>query len=267
MCEKAGQPCLACTRLVHNTSSPTIHEVSAMTKPKLPNISYTYVLMDKRKPGNYTYDDYAFNYEPFYVGKGVGIRFRRHIKEALTSNKSSPKNNKIRKIKREGFDIRVRIVSRELSDNAAIKLERKLIKLIRRKSIGGPLTNLTDGGEGMRGYKPKDSSIRKLKESATKAWANKTENAKKASLANLNNNWKEDLNKWEISKRKTSKTVAELYRNMSDEEKAERIVKQKKGMRKFYDSRTDEQKQKASEARKRSWETRKALSLNGRGYK
>lgn len=43
---------------------------------------YVYIYLDPRKQGNYKYENYFFDYEPFYVGKGCKNRLYAHLKEA-----------------------------------------------------------------------------------------------------------------------------------------------------------------------------------------
>ena len=62
---------------------------------------YVYIYLDPRKPGEYVYDDLKFDFEPFYVGKGIGNRLNRHIYLYKYDNCNSFKYNKINKIKME----------------------------------------------------------------------------------------------------------------------------------------------------------------------
>ena len=43
------------------------------------NKYYIYIYLDPRKPGNYKYNNLCFNYEPIYIGKGKGYRYRGHL--------------------------------------------------------------------------------------------------------------------------------------------------------------------------------------------
>lgn len=125
-------------------------------KYKEKNIYYVYVYLDPRKPGEYIYFDdklkleAKFDYEPFYVGKGCGKRKHTHLSENENNTANRYKFNKIQKIIREtGNDPIVLLNEFDLYEQDAFKLEIKLIALIGRNDLKkGPLTNLTDGGEG-----------------------------------------------------------------------------------------------------------------------
>ena len=54
---------------------------------------YIYVYLDTRKKGSYSFGDFHFEYEPFYVGKGVNDRYLTHLRVAKGSRKG--KNNLI----------------------------------------------------------------------------------------------------------------------------------------------------------------------------
>ena len=67
------------------------------------NTFYTYIYLDPRKPGKYEYGDYAFEYEPFYVGKGSNGQWLSHLKIAKNKNglcriENTFKHNKIKNI-------------------------------------------------------------------------------------------------------------------------------------------------------------------------
>jgi hypothetical protein len=88
----------------------------------------------------------------FYVGKGHGKRCEFHIDEAkYYTKRKSLKLNKIRKLLSLGMKPIITKVEQNVSDAQAIDFECLLIEEMR--SIGIPLTNMTDGGDGAKGYK------------------------------------------------------------------------------------------------------------------
>jgi len=112
---------------------------------------YVYIYLDPRKPGRYTYGNFVtFFYEPFYVGKGTGDRWRYHLqKKSMERCTNKHKNNTIRAIMQH-FDIRDYIIktsSNLVEFTALYCYEPFLISLIGRTINGGPLTNSTDGGD------------------------------------------------------------------------------------------------------------------------
>jgi len=109
---------------------------------------YVYILCDPRKPGTYKYGEKVFFHEPFYVGKGKGTRCYDHFRDR---NKDKLfKSNKIIKIYKEtGKKPIIYMPFKNISEQEAFDKEIELINLIGRYDLKlGPLTNLTDGGEG-----------------------------------------------------------------------------------------------------------------------
>lgn len=112
-------------------------------------MKYVYLLLDPRKKGIYSYGIYTFQYEPFYVGKGSNNRYSHHF------NKRSERYNKhkfykIKNIKEETGNFPIVKKIKCDSDIDAFELECFLIKLIGRNDLSkGPLTNLTNGGDGV----------------------------------------------------------------------------------------------------------------------
>jgi len=130
------------------------------------NKFYVYAYLDPRKLGKYVFEKDSFKiefeYEPFYIGKGKHKRSKEHINEArnieetgLKINKNNFPNinlhkiHKILKIQRTGHSPIVIKIQCDLSEKEAFVLETKHIQTIGRHNLKkGPLTNLTDGGEG-----------------------------------------------------------------------------------------------------------------------
>jgi len=106
---------------------------------------YVYVFLDPRKPGKFIYEDLEFDYEPFYIGKGCDDR----IYVSKYDRGDSYKVRKIRGINESGLEIISKKLVDNLSNEESLEVEKSLIKKIGRRNLElGPLTNLTDGGEG-----------------------------------------------------------------------------------------------------------------------
>jgi hypothetical protein len=112
---------------------------------------YVYAILDPRKQGIYNYNNYDFSFEPFYIGKGKDNRCYIHF---INVKKKSLKNHRIKKILKEGYTPIVKIIKTNLTEIDAFEIEKELIKTIgRHDQQKGPLTNLTDGGDGTSGFK------------------------------------------------------------------------------------------------------------------
>ena len=128
------------------------------------NKFYIYVFMDSTKIGNFKYGEYEFEYEPFYIGKGTSDRI-------ITSkcDRRTFKSNKIKSIRNLGGQVISRKLHENISFEDSITLEKQIIQKIGRRDLHlGPLTNLTDGGEGRLNGKNSPESIEKSRQSRIK---------------------------------------------------------------------------------------------------
>lgn len=89
---------------------------------------------------------------PFYVGKGHGDRWLAH--EANCKPGRSHKDNIVAGFKARGLTVPKVKVAVSLSNEHANRLERRLIAGLGRTCHGGPLTNLTGGGDGCPDLSP-----------------------------------------------------------------------------------------------------------------
>lgn len=129
---------------------------------------YVYIYLDPRKPGHYKYGEFEFDYEPFYVGKGKNNRFLDHLDENFKNTANKFKFYIINSIKKQGLTPVIIKVKDNLTDISACEIEKELIKIIGRKKFeSGPLTNISDGGNG--GYNIAAVNSNKLKRSG-KTW-------------------------------------------------------------------------------------------------
>ena len=114
-------------------------------------ICFVYAYLDPRKPGNYSYDEYNFKFEPIYIGKGSSRKqLYRHLNEAKNNFINNPiKFHKIKHILNIGLNPIILKLKENLTEIDAYELEKKLVALIGRlKNKTGPLSNLKEGGQG-----------------------------------------------------------------------------------------------------------------------
>lgn len=103
---------------------------------------YVYVYLDITKPGEYSYGEYHFDYEPFYVGKGKNNRDRAHLKGTKHNKEFIQRINEIKK--QTKFNPIIKRVWENLSEADAYNIEWKMINTIGSlysKSKPGPLYN------------------------------------------------------------------------------------------------------------------------------
>ena len=115
---------------------------------------YTYIYLDPRKPGKYSYNNLnlSFLFEPFYVGKGRGYRIDEHLSAKIKNSKQWDKNYEKAKIIYDIFECGLEPIRFKTdlfkSKKKQQKREYELIKKIGRKKYNlGPLTNILPGKE------------------------------------------------------------------------------------------------------------------------
>lgn len=97
----------------------------------------------------YVYIYFGIDGIPIYVGKGHGSRWTRR---GVHSSRNPHFLRIVAKAERDGIDLPHIKIREYLTESDAFKTEVALIRAIGRRSNGGPLLNLTDGGEGIKGF-------------------------------------------------------------------------------------------------------------------
>ena len=117
---------------------------------------YTYILKDGDTP--------------FYVGKGTKNRMYVHVSKAKNTKTNNFLLNKIRRMVKNKKKITYEKVLVTENEQEAFDKEVELIKKIGRKDLKlGPLTNTTNGGEGVKGYIWTEQHKKNLSRSIKKA--------------------------------------------------------------------------------------------------
>lgn len=102
------------------------------------------------KEAFYVYAYFRLDGTPCYVGKGKGERWRHRGKYGRNKHFLNIRAQ----AKAIGLDLPCMKLVEDLTEEAALQIEYDLIRLVGREANGGPLVNLTDGGDnGPVGYK------------------------------------------------------------------------------------------------------------------
>lgn len=174
------------------------------------NSFYVYIYLDPRSPGRYYYNgmNNSFLFKPFYVGKGKGDRYRKH----LTLSKSEKKFNKhksgtIDSLLREGHNLLdyIVILERFETEDEAFAFEELCIKSIGRHDLKlGPLTNQTNGGRGSFDRGIYNISVRKpslrKKYNMSAEQKERLSNLRSIEIKQIDKNTKQILNVWKNAK-------------------------------------------------------------------
>lgn len=110
-----------------------------------------YVLLDPRKKGSYTYGDYSFEYEPFYLGQGSKYRFTEHLygyRKYKEGERRWYAHFKVfEELEELGLEPVFHVIQDDLTKDESIALEESLIPLVGRRELNnGPLYNQSSGG-------------------------------------------------------------------------------------------------------------------------
>lgn len=153
---------------------------------------FVYALFDQRVKGKWKFGEYEFAYLPFYVGKGVGGRHRRHSREALRDHLPEGIRINLKKMRRikeifsdtgqEPLTVKLHV---DLTEAEAFGIEVFAIAQIGLAKDGdGPLLNRTLGGEGGLGAsrKPYDAKRSRRMSRVVRAAAEQMTDAKKAEM-------------------------------------------------------------------------------------
>jgi hypothetical protein len=183
------------------------------------NSYYTYIYLDPRKTGYYTYQDLIFEFEPFYVGKGKGRRFERTYKEAIANRGTKHRHNKIRSIVKHGLEPIIIKVFKDISEQEAFAKEVELIEAFKPY-----LTNLTNGGDGSSGHVKTEESKHKASVTCKKIWTEEKKKEQSEKMKAISN--PEDV-KRRVELRKSSSQIKHWLINFGSTTKpvSQKIIK------------------------------------------
>lgn len=209
-----------------------------------------YMLLDPRK-GQVKIGRKVVQHEPFYVGKGTGYRHEHHFNERNCTTYNKFKNRVINKILRETGGPPVTFIWKDgLAEEVAYAMESDLICRIGRRDLGkGPLVNLSDGGEGVRGSKWTASRRRLNGKRAKEAWERKSKAEKDEIVA------KQQATKLRRGKSCAPKTP---YSERSGAAKKKNVNRGREAAQRHWDSMTETEREarlkKLAKNRKRALE-------------
>lgn len=215
------------------------------------NNFYVYVYLDPRKPGQFTYKNITFLYEPLYVGRGINKRYLFHIYYA-NNNYNDFKSRKLRKILNSGNNPIVIFYQINLSFKEANDTEISLIKEIGRFDLKtGPLLNMADGGEGLLNPSQEHRDI--ISQWNKERWKNDDDFRKYISEKRKLSSKKQMIKQWkDVEYRNMMKKRIETWKNKTTDEKECHRLKVSAGTKTALSNLSKEEKQRLSELRSKN---------------
>jgi ribosomal protein L17 len=190
-------------------------------------MSYLYAYLNPNERGRYCYDQIGicFLYEPIYIGKGSSDRRKLfHIWESRNNRKSTNdfKSRVIRKILESNKEPIIQVLCEDEDEKNILEREIEFIAVIGRRDKGlGPLTNLTDGGEGVTGFKHREEYKHKFSYNKGRRMPKSESHRKKLSQALMGHVVSEETRK------KISDTKIKQYENKELRKKISEATKKK----------------------------------------
>lgn len=197
------------------------------------NRFYVYVYLDTRYPGIYRCfgKRYVFDFRPFYVGKGTGSRYRRHLLDAKKGKTGSQKLHILRAILSLGLEPKIVKVEDFLDSYTALCLESYIRDYIGTTVEGtGYLSNvlLRDDLE----------------------WTDELRDKKSKSISGENHPFF-GTTRTQEEKDKISKTISDQRKNWSEEQRKTWSVKREGELNPNFGKQMSlEQRKKISDSRK-----------------
>ena len=214
------------------------------------------------KASHYVYIYYdPRNGDPIYVGLGVGKRAFIHWNQKAHNIFFERVLTKIRNL---GMSPRIEFVALDLFKHEAALLESQLIELHGRRDIGsGTLLNLTNGGEGAKGYVWTEEQKSLASTRMSMNWKSKTSEELAVVCKNISNAAKISMNRPEVKQKAVArlstpeaksnavKKLKEKLLTVESKEKKQRITAER--------WKNPEYAARISDSVKRSWAKRKEV--------
>lgn len=175
--------------------------------------------------GAYVYLIFRPNGIPCYVGKGHGGRWKCH-------NRRRGNLHLFNIYKAAGGNLPVVILHSGLSNSTALEYEIALIKAIGREENGGPLVNMTDGGEGTKGAKMTPEWRANRRQRAIEVWRRPeylvTQSRKK--IGNSNSKGQVHSSSWKLANAERMKGNTNTLGFCHSEESRAKMSAKRKGV-------------------------------------
>lgn len=228
---------------------------------------YAYIYLDTRHPveyeGQYRYvlpsgKVVNFSHRPMYAGKGTGDRMYAHLYETAGQGKNKYKHGILNKLKELGIEPKIIFTDYLVDEATAFAFEIDLIAGIGRYDLKlGPLTNMTDGGDGSPHLSEavKNRSIKRRK----KTMAAKSSSEKRATIRKWKRTYhsRSDAEKNQASAKMSARAAArtsedrelqlqrtkDTYAAKSEEELRATNLKKSESRKAYLESLTEEERE------------------------